>query len=393
LGAFSRVLLFDRRGVGLSDPVFADTPPTLEQWMDDAIAVMDDVGCDQVAILGADVHGSQVTMFLSATHPTRVSATVIVNGSACLFPEDGIPATQPAPTPAPDANVAEWMASEETFRSFAPSLAGDPTYREWWRRSMLRSSSPGNIRVLMKTRNETDARPILPTIAVPTLVLHRKGNVAYGLEHGRYIAAHIPTARFVELVGTDQFIFAGDQDELLEEIEEFLTGVRPMPEPDRVLATVLFTDIVNSTETAADLGDRRWHEVLDQHDLFVNRQLDRFGGRRVHSIGQGDGVLAIFEGPARAIRCARASIEAVRVLGIEIRCGLHTGEVERRAEDIGGIAVHLAARVKEQAGGNEVLVSRTVTDLVAGSGLQFDDRGEHEMKGVPGRWQLFAVKA
>jgi class 3 adenylate cyclase len=242
---------------------------------------------------------------------------------------------------------------------------------------------------LMRMNSEIDVRHVLPTIRVPTLVLHRTGDVTVDVEAGRYQAAHIPGARYVELAGIDHLPFAGDSEAVLQEIQEFLTGARPTPESDRVLATVLFTDIVGSTELAVRLGDRRWRDLLDAHHASVRGELSRFRGREVKTAG--DGFLATFDGPARAIRCADAIRTAVRTLGIEIRAGLHTGEIELMGDDVGGIAVHLGARVAAEAGSGEVLVSSTVKDLVAGSGIEFDDRGAHTLKGVPGEWRLFAA--
>ncbi len=392
LGSFARVILFDRRGIGLSDPTSAASPPTLEQWMEDALAILDEIGSDHVAVLGSDIHGGQVCALLSATHPERVSAAVIVNSAANLASaRTETVRTGGLLSPPRDVNRTQWIGAN--FDIFAPSLASDGGLREWWRRAVARSASPSVARSLLEVRDNTDVRSVLPTIRVPTLVISRRDNRAYASDLSRDLAERIPSARYIELEGEDQLIFAGDQSTLLDEIQEFLTGARPAPEPDRVLSTVLFTDIVRSTETAAELGDRRWRDLIDRHDEVVDKQLERFGGRRVHSIGQGDGVLATFDGPARAVRCAQAFSEGVRALDIEVRCGVHTGEIELRSDDIGGIAVHIAARVKEHSGSSEVLVSRTVTDLVAGSGLEFEDRGEHKLKGVPGTWQLFAVRS
>ncbi len=393
LAAFSRVLLFDRRGVGLSDPVTAESPPTLEQWMEDALAVLDDAGVDRAAVLGTDSIGGQGALMLAATHPGRVSACVVVNTTARFLPDVGYPSGQASEASAAprDASIAEWLASPETLSVIAPSRITDEEFTAWWRRSMLRSLSPAMGKALIRLRDETDIRPILPTITVPTLVVYRGGSRFYPPDHSRLLAKQIPTARIVELDGTDQLWFTDDQDALLDEVQEFLTGTRHVPETRRVLATVLFTDIVDSTKHAAEAGDKRWGQLLEQHNAVINRQLSRFEGSRVHEIGQGDGVLATFDGPARAIRCAQAIVDGVRILGIDVRCGLHTGEIDQRSDDVGGIAVHIAARVKECAGPAEVLVSRTVTDLVVGSGLEFSDRGEHELKGVPGRWQLYAV--
>jgi class 3 adenylate cyclase len=270
---------------------------------------------------------------------------------------------------------------------FAPSMADDLRLREVWGRYERTAASPGTVQAMLRMIYGTDIRQVLPTIRVPTLVIGRGGGER--IAHSRYLATHIPDAKYVEVPGVDSLIWAGDQDTLVSEIQEFVTGVRPAPEPDRVLATVLFTDIVGSTQEAARLGDSRWRDLIHAHNTIVRRELDRYRGREVH--GTGDGVLATFDGPARAIRSAVAISEGVRPLGIEIRAGLHTGEIEMLEDDIGGIAVHIGSRVSSVAGPREVLVSSTVRDLVAGSGIEFEDRGLHDLKGVPGAWHLFAV--
>ena len=272
----------------------------------------------------------------------------------------------------------------------APSLAGDERFREFWARFERAAASPGAFAALMRMNAEIDVRHVLPTIRIPTLVLHRAGDTAVNVDQGRYIAEHIPGAKFVELPGVDHFPLAGDSDAIADEVEEFLTGVRPLPESDRVLTTVLFTDIVTSTERSAQVGDRRWKDLLDQHDTLIRRELERHRGRLVKNTG--DGILATFDGPARAIRCAQAIATSVKSLGIEVRAGLHTGEVELRGEDVTGMGVNIAARVMDAAGPGEVVVSSTVKDLVAGSGLRFADRGIHDLRGVPGDWRLFTVE-
>jgi class 3 adenylate cyclase len=269
-----------------------------------------------------------------------------------------------------------------------PRVASDPRFRQWWQRAGNRGASPATARALALTRFQSDLRPVLPAIQVPTLVIHRKDNRASLVEHGRYLAEHIPEARYVELPGDEHLPYVGDSETIVAEIEEFLTGMRRV-EADRVLATILFCDIVHSTDLVSELGDRRWRGVLDSYYAMIRRQLERFAGREIKTIG--DGLLATFDGPARAIRCAQAVRDGARQLGLEVRVGLHTGEVEIMGDDISGVAVHIGERVCASAGSGEVLASRTVVDLVAGSGISFDDRGEHELKGVPGRWQLHAV--
>jgi class 3 adenylate cyclase len=282
-----------------------------------------------------------------------------------------------------------WGESGDLLRLWAPTAAESEPAREWFARFQRLAASPGAVRALWTALRETDISGILPAIAAPTLIMHRTQDTLVPVEASRYMAERIPNAKLVEFPGEDHLWWFGDQDALVDEVEEFLTGVRPAPEPDRVLATVLFTDIVGSTKRAAELGDQRWHDLLDAHGGVIRRELQRHRGQEVKTTG--DGVLATFDGPARGIRCAQAIAEGVRPLGIEIRAGLHTGECEVMNGDVGGIAVHTGARVSSKAGPGEVLVSQTVKDLVAGSGIEFDDRGTHELKGVPGDWRLFAV--
>jgi class 3 adenylate cyclase len=274
---------------------------------------------------------------------------------------------------------------------FAPSLAGDARLRQAWSRYERQAASPASTMAIVRLLYESDMRPLLPSIRVPTLVIHRTQATGFSIEHGRYLAGHIPGARLVELPGIDNLIWAGDQDTIVAEIQHFLTGVRPLPEPDRVLATILFTDIVGSTRLAAELGDAAWRRLLGEHDRTARETVGRSGGRLVKSTG--DGIVATFDTPLRAIRCALALRDTLRGLGLEIRAGLHVGEIEIHADDIAGLAVHIAARIEALAGSGEVLVSRTLPDLVVGSGMTFVDRGTHTLKGVPGEWQLFAVEA
>jgi class 3 adenylate cyclase len=271
---------------------------------------------------------------------------------------------------------------------FVPSVASDPRFRQWWQRAGNRGASPATARALARTRFQSDLRPVLPAIQVPTLVIHRKENRASLVGHGRYLAEHIPGASYLELPGAEHLPYVGDSDAIVAEIEEFLTGMRRI-ETDRVLATILFCDIVHSTDLVSELGDRRWRDLLDSYYGMIRRQLERFAGREIKTIG--DGLLATFDGPARAIRCAQAIRDGAQQLSLDVRVGLHTGEVEKMGDDIGGVAVHIAERVCASAGQGEVLASRTVVDLVAGSGIAFDDRGEHELRGIPDRWQLYAV--
>jgi pimeloyl-ACP methyl ester carboxylesterase len=386
LASFSRLILFDKRGTGMSDPVPVDRLPTLEQRMDDVRAVMDAAGSKEAALFGSS-EGGLMSILFAATYPNRTRALVT---HAIYAKRLWSPDYPWAPTP--EARAAEIEATERTWGGnmdisvLAPSA--DEAFKQRAVAYLRRSASPGAAVALLRMNSQIDVRSALPTISVPTLVLHRVDDIDVKVEEARWIADQIPGAKYVELPGDDHLAWGGDVDGLVDEIEDFLTGSRPTHTSDRVLATVLFTDIVGATERASGLGDRRWREVLEQHHRIVRRELERFRGREVDTAG--DGFLATFDGPARAARCARAIQEAVRELGLEIRAGLHTGEVEVADDKIAGIAVHTGARVAALAGAGEVLVSSTVKDLVAGSGIRFGDRGEHELKGV-GSWRLYSV--
>ncbi|HEV3351863.1 MAG TPA: adenylate/guanylate cyclase domain-containing protein [Acidimicrobiales bacterium] len=382
--SFGRLIQFDRRGTGLSDRAVA--LPTLEEQMDDVVAVLDAVGSDRAALIGGG-DGAFMTLLFAATHPDRTSALVLSDARVRIVASEDFPWAFTAEQWADlRAMLRDNWGSGISQYAAAPSTLGDETARQWWARLERQSLGPGDVTRMFDLVVQTDVRPVLPTIQVPTLVLHRTGDQFCPIAQGRYYAEHIPGARFVELPGEDHAGWEGDADPGNDEIEEFITGHRPMYEPDRVLATVLFTDIVGSTEKARELGDRRWRELLDHHDELARAQLDRHQGRLVKTTG--DGLLATFDGPARAIRCASTLRQ---ILPVPIRAGLHTGEVELRGDDVGGIAVHIGARVAAIAGAGEVLVSRTVKDLVAGSGITFTDRGSHTLKGVPDEWQLYAV--
>jgi class 3 adenylate cyclase len=329
-----------------------------------------------------------MAMIFAAGHPERTSALVVINGGACYLRHDDYPIGLPRHL-IDRAIEAITGSMRNRVSMLHPSLRDDLRFRRWFERFMRLSASPSSFERILRNGTQWDVRTALPAIRVPALVLHRSDDTYVRSSAGRYIADHIQGARFVELPGADHAFYAGDQDALLGEIQGFLTGVRGEPEHDRVLATVLFTDIVGSTELAAELGDKRWHEVLDSHDQDAADQVQRHQGRLIKTTG--DGVLATFDGPARAIRCARAISEDVIRAGIKVRSGLHTGEVELRGDDIGGLAVHLASRVMAEADAGEVLVSSTVKDLVIGSGIEFADRGVRTLKGVPGEWRLFAV--
>ncbi len=387
LASFSRLLLFDKRGTGLSDRV-ADMPD-LETRMDDVRAVMDAVRSTRAALVGYSEGGPMCALF-AATYPERTTAVVTIGSfpRRTWTPEYPYGPTREEYAAFADATVRDW-GGPVGLETRAPSLAHDARFREWWARFLRMSASPGANRALLKMNAEIDIRHILPAIRVPTLIIHNVGDRAVPVEASRYMAERIPGAKYVELPGNDHLPFVGNAAAILDEIEEFLTGVRRGPETDRVLATVMFTDIVDATRKAAELGDRRWRDLLDAHHTVVREQLAKFRGREIDTAG--DGFLAAFDGPARAVRAACSISDGVRPLGLEIRAGLHTGECEVMGPKLGGIAVHIGARVAALGQAGEVLVSSTVRDLVAGSGLRFEDRGTHALKGVPGEWHLFAV--
>jgi class 3 adenylate cyclase len=384
LGAFSRLIRFDKRGTGLSDK--AGGIPTLEERMDDVRAVMDAVGSERAALFGLS-EGGPMSMLFAATYPARVSALAMYGTFARLGWAPDAP-WNPRPDPARLKRVmADWGTGVAVGR-FIPSKADDPEFRRLWASYERTGASPGAVRDLIEMNFEIDVRHLLASIRIPTLVMHRTGDRVVPVENGRDIAKRIPGARYVEFAGDDHWPFLG-ADGILNELEEFFTGVRGSPDPDRVLATVLFTDIVGSTERAVAIGDRKWRDLLAEHHRVMRVALERFRGREIDTAG--DGFLATFDGPARAIRCARALTDALRPLGLQVRAGLHTGECEMLGEKVTGIAVHTAARIAALAKADEVLVSSTVRDLVAGSGLRFEDRGDHALKGVPGTWRVLAV--
>jgi pimeloyl-ACP methyl ester carboxylesterase len=387
LCSFARVISYDRRGAGLSDPWTG--MPTLEDQMDDLLAVMDATDTERASLMGS-LEGGSLAMLFAATHPDRVESLILYATYARTLwaPDYDWPPPNDERAERVDAIIDQWGEGEIAM-SLAPSLRGDPAFREWGGRMERYSASPGTARALLVSLGETDVRHVLPSIRVPTLVMHRRDDSFLMVEHSRYLGEQIPGARYVELEGADTMFSVGDSEAILGEIEEFLTGERHAPEPDRVLATVLFTDICGSTRRAAELGDAAWRSLLERHDQLVRAEVVRHRGKAVKSTG--DGVLATFDGPARAIGAARSIEESVRRLGIEIRAGLHTGECEMIGDDVGGLAVHIGARVLDKAGPGEVLVSSTVKDLVVGSGIQFQDRGAHELRGIPGTWNLFEV--
>ena len=387
LGSFSRLILFDKRGTGLSDPVPPDRLPTLEERMDDVRAVLDAVDSRETAVFGFS-EGGLMSMLFAATYPERTTALVLYGVFAKRVWSPDYPwAPKPDDREREIADLERNWSERMDLDQLVPSE--DDAFKDRLATYFRRSASPGAGAALMRMNTQLDVRDVLPTIQAPTLVLHRTLDRDANVEEGRWIARQIPGARFVELPGDSHTLWAGNPDEIVDEVEEFLTGARRGPEPDRVLATVLFTDIVRSTEKATELGDRRWRELLQQHHGLTRRQLERYHGRELDTAG--DGFFATFDGPARAIRAAQAIAAGVRPLGIEIRAGVHTGECELHEGKVAGIAVSAGARVAAAAGPSEVLVSHTVKDLVAGSGIEFEDRGTRELKGVPGEWRLYSV--
>jgi class 3 adenylate cyclase len=392
LASFSRLILVDRRGSGVADRLSPGDQPPPEILMEDLGVVLDDARSERAVLFGSGDSGCLCALF-AATHPERASGLILQGTAARGTATDDYPwAWSEAQW---DSYVAEMTAgwgsdayAAESLTWLAPSLADDAQQLRWWTRMQRLSASPGSIVPLERIWSQIDIRPILPMVHVPTLVIHRTGDPVESIECGRDVARRVPRARLVELAGNDWPIWAGDQTVLMHEIESFVREIRDDEETlDRVLATILFTDIVRSTARAAELGDRRWGDLLESHHRQVRAMLSRYRGRELDTAG--DGFLATFDGPARAIRCAMAIAEAVQTLGLEIRAGIHTGEIEVAQDDIRGIAVHIGARISAMADASEVLVSSTVKDLVAGSGLVFDDRGLHALKGVPDEWRLY----
>jgi class 3 adenylate cyclase len=382
LSKFTRTMTFDKRGQGLSDRVTG--APSLEQRMDDVRAVMDAVGSKRAAIMGFS-EGCAMSALFAATYPERVSHLLLFGGYAQSvmigdFEERA-------------AQRFDTWGTGTSLKAAAPGLAVTPEGMELLAKMERLSASPGAIKAFTLLNGQIDVRPTLSTIQIPTLVLHRKGDLIAPIEAGRDLARRIPDAKLIEYAGSDHAFWLGDIDALLGDIQEFLTGSREDGSPDieRILATVLFTDIVDSTRSAAAAGDQTWRHTLDSHDQIARQMVERHRGKLVKTMG--DGILATFDGPGRAVRCALAFEAAAKQIGLPLRAGVHTGEIELRDRDVGGIAVHAAARVMAQCEPNEVWVSRVVTDLVAGAGLKFSERGSHELKGLPGRWELFAASA
>jgi class 3 adenylate cyclase len=389
LASFSGVIRFDRRGTGASDPVPLDHLPPIEAYVEELAAVLDEVGLERVALMG-QLDGGPPALYFATTRPERTSAVVLVNTTARYLAADDYPIGISREVAEADvAQLEQAWGTEALVPMFVPSRAGDPRFCRWLAKLQRTIASPGAMEAYLRALFEIDARPLLPLVQAPTLVLHRRDFQLLPIEHGRYLAEHIPGARLVELPGADGPLMWETPELALDQLEAFLTGTRRLLEPGRVLATVLFTDVVSSTQRASRLGDRRWRELLNVHDELARRLVEEFGGRLVKTTG--DGLLATFDGPGRGIRCAAALRDELRGIGIELRAGLHTGEVELRDSDIGGIAVHIAARVMATARPGEILISRTVRDLVVGSDIVLHDRGTKRLKGVEGAWQLLSV--
>ena len=392
LASFSRVIRFDQSGIGLSSRVPSTDMIGPKSWAQDAIAVMDAAGCEQATIF-APGFTSFAGLVLAADYPDRVSNLVIFNGGARTLWAPDYPIGAEVIDADPFTTVGvEPDAVEQGFDALsiiAPSVAGDEAFRAWWDHAGNRAASPSMARAFIRKIREADVRDTLERVTVPTLILHRDNPAFSPVGHGLYLGEHIAGSRFVELPGDDALYWVGDTAPLIDEIEEFITGIRGGSDAERLLTTIVFTDIVGSTERAALLGDDRWRDLLDNHDSIVRHELQRFGGREVNTAG--DGFVATFSSPSAALACGDELVDAVRVLGIEVRVGIHAGEVEVRGADVAGMAVHIGARVAALAGPSEVLVSSTVRDIVTGSRHRFADRGEHALKGVPGHWQLCAL--
>ena len=388
LASFSRVISFDRRGVGASDRLSSGMVPTWQEWAEDLTAVLDAAHSEQAALFAVGDGGGQMTISFAATHPERVRALILFHA---LGTEGGSEESHRKWVEFAADFAAQFWGTEEYVPAVCPSVMHDPVQRAWWAKYMRATATPHAMAEQFRLSRAINMDFVLPSLQVPTLVMHRTDRDTPPLASARSLTERIPNATFVEIPGADAPPSTQDAGHILNVVQEFVTGLPPSQPPDRLLATVLFTDIVDSTRTATTLGDRAWRELLDAHDQMIRSELQRFQGREIATTG--DGFLATFDAPGRAIHCGKAICAGAQKLDIEVRVGLHAGEVEARGADIGGISVHIGARVAAAATAGEVLVSRTVTDLVAGSGIEFEDRGEHELKGVPGTWRLFSVSA
>jgi class 3 adenylate cyclase/pimeloyl-ACP methyl ester carboxylesterase len=391
LASFSRLILYNPRGTGLSDPIPVGIPPTVEEWCMDFRWILDAAQSERAAVLATD-GGGTIALMSGASFPERIQSVALVDCYATLGRQDDYPWGMPQV--ALDGllgSMVDLWGTGQSLRLVAPELADDERFREWYARLERGAASPSSVDYFRANNAVLDFRGVLPSINAPTLVVSHTAHAFVRLGHGRYLADHLPNARYIERPGFAGLPWIHDVDGTLDEVQRFFTGTKGVPDlDDRVLATVLFADIVGSTTRAAEIGDQKWRALLDEHDNLSRREIDRFRGRFIKSTG--DGFLATFDGPARAIRCAIALSESIRTLGIEVRAGLHTGEIELRDQDVGGIAIHIAERVMGEAGAGEVFVSGAIPPLVAGSGIDFDDLGQRALKGVPGEWRLYSVK-
>ena len=389
LGELGRLVVFDKRGTGLSDPVDLSAPPRLETWMDDVTTVIDSLGIERASLVGLEA-GGQMALLYAATHPDRTEGLVLIDSFARLSADADYSIGLPVELQQYALEQVDTHWGEPVFPEIImPTALGNDRVTEWYGRFQRMSASPATAVAILRSVFESDVRGVVPIVSVPTLVIHHQDNMYVDVEHGRWLAAHVPGAAYVELPGRDHFFWLDDADPVLDAVERFLPGSARRQQPDRVLCTVLFTDIVGSTERAASLGDKRWRDLLDRHDDITARAVLDHRGRVVKFTG--DGALAVFDGPGRAVMAAQTAIRNLHDEGIDIRTGLHTGEVEQRGDDVGGIAIHLASRVCSVARSGEVLATRTIKDLVSGSGLQFEDRGIHTFKGISDEWQLLSV--
>jgi len=390
LASFSRFIIYDNRGVGLSDPVPGGGAPTMDEQVDDLRAILDETGCERAVIAG-HLGGCAPALVFAATHPERVESLILMAGYARLGAADDYPdgVQQADIDQIADAILSTWGSGADLMLT-NPSVAGDENFCRWYAQMQRMAASPATAAAMARQWFEVDVRSVLPAISAPALVIVRTGNAMFPPSHTRYLADRIAGAKYVEFPGADLHYFVGDADLVLDTVEEFVTGTRPLPSPDRFLGTVLFLDIVGSTQMAAQIGDRAFRELLDGFVQLVQRQLSRYQGRLVDTAG--DGALTLFDSPARAIICAESVRDGVRALGLQVRAGVHTGEMERGpAGEVRGIAVHTGARVAALAGAGEIYVSRTIRDLVAGSPIRLESRGVHQLKGVPGSWEVFTV--
>jgi class 3 adenylate cyclase/pimeloyl-ACP methyl ester carboxylesterase len=393
LASFSRLIMYDNRGVGLSDPVPGDAAPTMGEQVDDIRAILDETGCQRAVLLG-NLAGCAPALVFTATHPGRVESLILLGGNARIRAGAGYPKglDQAQIDQMADAILGTWGSGAD-LDLIAPSAAADDNFRRWYAQAQRLSASPATAAAMARQWYEVDVRSVLPTIQVPTLVIARTGNPVFPMfpaYHTRYLADHIAGAKYLEFPDADLLYFVGHADQVLDAIEEFVTGLRPLPSPDRFLGTVLFVDVAGSTQLAAEIGDSRFRELIDGFHQLVRRQLDRYQGRLVDTAG--DGALTLFDSPAQAIGCAEAVRDGVRALGLQVRAGVHTGEMEHGpGGTVRGIAVHTGARVAALAGPGEIYVSRTIRDLVAGAPVRLESRGTHQLKGVPGSWEVFAV--